>query len=139
MELVPEGEEINDIATLQELASRAPVIKLLNMILLQGVREKASDIHFEPFEQDYRIRYRVDGVLYEVARPPKNLSLGLSSRIKVMANLMYSRTPPSAGRTFHGHNRRQERGPAYLYFAYDIRREHRHEGPRQDDGQPFYR
>jgi len=46
MELVPEGEEINDIATLQELASRAPVIKLLNMILLQGVREKASDIHF---------------------------------------------------------------------------------------------
>jgi len=99
MELVPEGEEINDIATLQELASRAPVIKLLNMILLQGVREKASDIHFEPFEQDYRIRYRVDGVLYEVARPPKNLSLGLSSRIKVMANLdIAERRLPQDGR-----------------------------------------
>jgi len=99
MELVPTGEEVNDIATLQELASRAPVIKLLNMILLQGVKEKASDIHFEPFEQDYRIRYRVDGVLYEVARPPKNLSLGLSSRIKVMANLdIAERRLPQDGR-----------------------------------------
>ncbi|HOX09003.1 MAG TPA: type II secretion system ATPase GspE [Candidatus Omnitrophota bacterium] len=99
MELAPVGEEVNDIATLQELASRAPVIKLLNMILLQGVKEKASDIHFEPFEQDYRIRYRVDGVLYEVARPPKNLSLGLSSRIKVMANLdIAERRLPQDGR-----------------------------------------
>ena len=99
MELLPAGEESTDIATLQELASRAPVIKLLNMILLQGVKEKASDIHFEPFEQDYRIRYRVDGVLYEVARPPKNLSLGLSSRIKVMANLdIAERRLPQDGR-----------------------------------------
>lgn len=99
MELVPSGEEVTDIATLQELASRAPVIKLLNMILLQGVKEKSSDIHFEPFEQDYRIRYRVDGVLYEVARPPKNLSLGLSSRIKVMANLdIAERRLPQDGR-----------------------------------------
>ena len=99
MELLPAGEESTDIATLQDLASRAPVIKLLNMILLQGVKEKASDIHFEPFEQDYRIRYRVDGVLYEVARPPKNLSLGLSSRIKVMANLdIAERRLPQDGR-----------------------------------------
>ena len=99
LELLPTGEEATDISTLQELASRAPVIKLLNMILLQGVKEKASDIHFEPFEQDYRIRYRVDGVLYEVARPPKNLSLGLSSRIKVMANLdIAERRLPQDGR-----------------------------------------
>lgn len=99
MELLPIGEAVTDISTLQELASRAPVIKLLNMILLQGVKEKASDIHFEPFEQDYRIRYRVDGVLYEVARPPKNLSLGLSSRIKVMANLdIAERRLPQDGR-----------------------------------------
>ncbi len=99
MEIMPGGEEATDLATLQELASRAPVIKLLNMILLQGVRERSSDIHFEPFEQDYRIRYRVDGVLYEVARPPKNLSLGLSSRIKVMANLdIAERRLPQDGR-----------------------------------------
>jgi len=99
MEIMSSEAEPTDIATLQELASRAPVIKLLNMILLQGVKEKASDIHFEPFEQDYRIRYRVDGVLYEVARPPKNLSLGLSSRIKVMANLdIAERRLPQDGR-----------------------------------------
>ncbi|MDP3787602.1 MAG: type II secretion system ATPase GspE [Candidatus Omnitrophota bacterium] len=99
MEIISSEKEPTDIATLQELASRAPVIKLLNMILLQAVKEKSSDIHFEPFEQDYRIRYRVDGVLYEVARPPKNLSLGLSSRIKVMANLdIAERRLPQDGR-----------------------------------------
>jgi type IV pilus assembly protein PilB len=99
MEILSSEAELTDIAALQELASRAPVIKLLNMILLQAVKEKASDIHFEPFEQDYRIRYRVDGVLYEVARPPKNLSLGLSSRIKVMSNLdIAERRLPQDGR-----------------------------------------
>ncbi|MFH0771460.1 MAG: type II secretion system ATPase GspE [Candidatus Omnitrophota bacterium] len=99
MDIMTSGEEVSDIATLQELASKAPIIRLLNMILLQGVKEKASDIHFEPFEQDYRIRYRVDGVLYEIARPPKNLSLGLSSRIKVMANLdIAERRLPQDGR-----------------------------------------
>lgn len=99
MEILSSEKEPTDIATLQELASRAPVIKLLNMILLQAVKEKASDIHFEPFEQDYRIRYRVDGILYEVARPPKSLSLGLSSRIKVMANLdIAERRLPQDGR-----------------------------------------
>ncbi len=98
MEILP-LEEMEDLATLQELASRAPVVKLLNMILLQAVKEKASDIHFEPFEQEYKIRYRVDGVLYEVARPPKNLSLGLASRVKVMANLnIAERRLPQDGR-----------------------------------------
>ena len=98
MEILP-TEEMEDVATLQDLASRAPVIKLLNMILLQGVRERASDIHFEPFEQEYKVRYRVDGVLYEVARPPKSLSLGLASRIKVMANLdIAERRLPQDGR-----------------------------------------
>lgn len=98
MEVVSSGVE-TDVTALQELASRAPIIKLINMILLQAVKERASDIHFEPFEQDYRIRYRVDGVLYEAARPPKNLSLGLSSRIKVMANLdIAERRLPQDGR-----------------------------------------
>ncbi|MFH1778460.1 MAG: type II secretion system ATPase GspE [Candidatus Omnitrophota bacterium] len=92
-------EEMEDVAALQELASRAPVIKLLNMIMLKAVKEKSSDIHFEPFEHEYKIRYRVDGVLYEVARPPKNLSLGLASRIKVMANLdIAERRLPQDGR-----------------------------------------
>ncbi len=98
MEIVP-TEKMEDVATLQELASRVPIIKLVNMILLEAVKEKASDIHFEPFEREYKIRYRVDGVLYEVARPPKNLSLGLASRIKVMANLdIAERRLPQDGR-----------------------------------------
>jgi len=76
-----------DVDKLKEIASQAPVVKLLNMVLLRAVREKASDIHFEPFENDYKIRYRIDGVCYDAAHPPKDLSLAISSRIKVMANL----------------------------------------------------
>jgi len=76
-----------DVDKLKEIASQAPVVKLLNMVLLRAVREKASDIHFEPFENDYKIRYRIDGVCYDAAHPPKDLNLAISSRIKVMANL----------------------------------------------------
>lgn len=76
-----------DIDKLKEIASQAPVVKLLNMILFRAVREKASDIHFEPFEKDYKIRYRIDGLCYDAAHPPRDLSLAISSRIKVMANL----------------------------------------------------
>ncbi len=72
---------------LKEIASQAPVVKLLNMVLLRAIRDKASDIHFEPFEKDYSIRYRIDGVCYDAAHPPRDLSLAISSRIKVMANL----------------------------------------------------
>jgi type IV pilus assembly protein PilB len=81
------GKAENDADKLKEIASCAPVVKLLNMILLRAVREKASDIHFEPFEKDYKIRYRIDGICYDAAHPPRNLSLAISSRIKVMANL----------------------------------------------------
>ncbi len=77
----------SNVDKLKEIASQAPVVKLLNMVLLRAVREKASDIHFEPFEKDYKIRYRIDGVCYDAAHPPKDLSLAISSRIKVMANL----------------------------------------------------
>lgn len=81
------GKAENDVDKLKEIAASAPVVKLLNMILLRAVREKASDIHFEPFEKDYKIRYRIDGICYDAAHPPRNLSLAISSRIKVMANL----------------------------------------------------
>jgi len=77
----------SDVDKLKEIASCAPVVKLLNMVLLRAVREKASDVHFEPFEKDYKIRYRIDGVCYDAAHPPRDLSLAISSRIKVMANL----------------------------------------------------
>ena len=94
-----EEEEVTDVVVLQELASQPPVVKLLNLILLQAVKERASDIHFEPFEDKYVIRYRVDGVLCDITSPPKNLALSISSRIKVMSNLdIAERRLPQDGR-----------------------------------------
>ncbi|MCK5306624.1 MAG: type II secretion system ATPase GspE [Candidatus Omnitrophica bacterium] len=85
--ITSEVTETLDIAGLKELASQAPVVKLVNLVLLQAVKDQASDIHFEPFEDEFKVRYRVDGVLYEITHPPKNLSLAITSRIKVMASL----------------------------------------------------
>jgi len=65
----------------------APIVRYVDLVLAQAMREQASDIHFEPFEDDFKIRYRVDGALYEMAPPPKHLSTTIISRIKVMANL----------------------------------------------------
>ncbi len=65
----------------------APIVRYVDLVLAQAMREQASDVHFEPFEDDFKIRYRVDGALYEMAPPPKHLSATIISRIKVMANL----------------------------------------------------
>lgn len=84
---------------LQELAAQAPVVKLLNLIILEAIKDKASDIHFEPFGDEFKIRYRIDGQCVEAASPPKDLNLALASRIKVMANLDVAETRlPQDGR-----------------------------------------
>lgn len=70
-----------------ELLNEAPIVKFVNLVLLQAIQDRASDIHFEPFEDEFKIRYRVDGALYEMAPPPKDLALPVISRIKVMSNL----------------------------------------------------
>src|SRR5581483_4468756 len=76
-----------------------PIVRFVNLVLFQAVQDRASDIHFEPFEDEFKIRYRVDGALYEMAPPPKNLALPVVSRIKVMANLNISeRRLPQDGR-----------------------------------------
>ncbi len=88
-----------DLDELKELAESNPVKKLLNLVLLQAIRDKASDIHFEPFESEFKMRYRIDGVLYEMVPPPKHIAVALSSRIKVMANLdIAERRMPQDGR-----------------------------------------
>ncbi len=80
-------------------AHAAPVVKLLNFILFQAVRDQASDIHLEPFEHEFKVRYRVDGVLYEMEPPPLSLAIPLISRVKVMANLDIAETRvPQDGR-----------------------------------------
>ena len=89
----------NDVVTLRELASEAPVVKLLNLILIQAIKDRASDIHFEPFEAEFKVRYRVDGILYEMIPPPKHLALALTCRIKVLSNLnIAERRLPQDGR-----------------------------------------
>ena len=81
------------------MAEAAPVRKLLNMVLLLAIKDKASDIHFEPFEDEYKMRYRVDGVLYELVPPPRHLAPAIASRIKVMSNLdIAERRLPQDGR-----------------------------------------
>jgi type IV pilus assembly protein PilB len=88
-----------DLDTLKEMAESNPVKKLLNLILLQAIRDKAADIHFEPFEEEFRIRYRIDGVLYEMESPPRHVAMALASRVKVMANLdIAERRVPQDGR-----------------------------------------
>lgn len=88
-----------DLDELKGLAESNPVKKLLNLVLLQAIRDKASDIHFEPFEDEYKMRYRIDGVLYEMVPPPKHIAVALSSRIKVMADLdIAERRLPQDGR-----------------------------------------
>lgn len=88
-----------DLDELKEMADSTGVKKLLNLVLLQAIRDKASDIHFEPFEDEYKMRYRIDGVLYEMVPPPKHVAMALSSRIKVMANLdIAERRLPQDGR-----------------------------------------
>jgi type IV pilus assembly protein PilB len=88
-----------DLEDMMELAESAPVRKLINMMLLMGIKDRASDIHFEPFEEEYKIRMRCDGTLYEMVPPPRHLAAAISSRIKVMANLdIAERRLPQDGR-----------------------------------------
>jgi type IV pilus assembly protein PilB len=89
------ANEVIDI----EGASAAPIVKYVHTIIAQAIQARASDIHFEPFEHDFKIRYRVDGALYEMAPPPRTLATAITSRIKVMSNLnIAERRVPQDGR-----------------------------------------
>src|SRR5882762_1606676 len=88
-----------DVFELKESADEAPVVRLINMILVDAIRRGASDIHLEPYEKVFRIRFRVDGVLHEIMTPPKRLEPALISRVKIMANLdIAERRLPQDGR-----------------------------------------
>ncbi|MSU22915.1 MAG: type II secretion system protein GspE [Opitutus sp.] len=84
---------------IESMAEQTPIIKFVNLVIGQAIRDKASDIHFEPFEHEFKIRYRIDGALYEMAPPPKSLALPILSRIKVLASLnIAERRIPQDGR-----------------------------------------
>ncbi|MCW5775288.1 MAG: Flp pilus assembly complex ATPase component TadA [Phycisphaeraceae bacterium] len=88
-----------DLDAVLEAAEDNQVIKLLNLVLLQAIKDRASDIHFEPFENEFKMRYRIDGVLYEMVPPPKHLGPAITSRIKVMSHLdIAERRLPQDGR-----------------------------------------
>ena len=99
--------EAFDLTSAEALADSAPVRKLLNMIMLLAIKDHASDMHFEPFEDEFRIRIKADGVLYEMVPPPRHLAFAITTRIKVMANLdIAERRLPQDGRielTVGGH------------------------------------
>jgi type IV pilus assembly protein PilB len=102
-----EGEDVNvvdeeervDMEELEASSKEAPVVRLVNLVLVDAVKRGASDIHVEPYEKDFRIRYRIDGVLYEVMRPPMKLKNAITSRIKIMSDLdIAERRLPQDGR-----------------------------------------
>ena len=93
------GDGGPNMGDLTNEANAAPIIRFVDLILYQAIQDRASDIHFEPFEYEFKIRYRVDGALYEMAPPPRHLALPVISRVKVMANLnIAERRLPQDGR-----------------------------------------
>ncbi|MBI5886438.1 MAG: type IV-A pilus assembly ATPase PilB [Deltaproteobacteria bacterium] len=98
MEVVREEDDV-DVNDLKKAVEDAPVVKLVNMILTDAIKKNASDIHIEPYEKSFRVRYRIDGVLQEVMKPPMKLRNAITSRIKIIANLdIAERRLPQDGR-----------------------------------------
>jgi len=92
------GKDLTE-ADISAMAGQTPIVRFVNLVLGQAIRDKASDIHFEPFEHEFKIRYRIDGSLYEMSPPPKHLALPITSRVKVLANLnIAERRIPQDGR-----------------------------------------
>ncbi|WP_294503508.1 GspE/PulE family protein [uncultured Victivallis sp.] len=105
-ELGPAEQEEDKTKTDEERANDAPIVKFVEVVIHQAIKDKASDIHFEPFEKEFRIRYRVDGALYEMPPPPRSLAVPVISRVKIISGLNISeRRRPQDGRIqlkFHG-------------------------------------
>ena len=96
---VTKEEEDGNVEEMAKAADDAPVVKLVNLILMDSIKKGASDIHIEPYEKDFRVRFRIDGSLYEVMRPPMKLRNAITSRLKIMADLDISeRRLPQDGR-----------------------------------------
>jgi type IV pilus assembly protein PilB len=98
LELIQDEEELN-VVELKKETEDAPVIRLVNLILMDAIRKDASDIHLEPYEKMFRVRYRIDGVLYEVMKPPMKLKNAITSRLKIMSEMdIAERRLPQDGR-----------------------------------------
>ena len=108
LELVDDAS-LEDVGDLERASEDAPVVKLVNLILTDAIKKKASDIHIEPYEHAFRVRYRIDGVLYEVMKPPRKLKNAITSRLKIMATMdIAERRLPQDGRIKIKMGRNQE-------------------------------
>jgi len=98
-EIGPNAQSEDASKTDEERANEAPIVKFVDVVIQQAIKDKASDIHFEPFEKEFRIRYRVDGALYEMPKPPRSLAVPVISRVKIISGLNISeRRRPQDGR-----------------------------------------
>ena len=92
-------EEDDDLSTLKDVVEDAPIVKFVNLLITQAIQDRASDIHIEPTERDLRVRFRIDGVLHEIMRSPKNIQSGVISRLKIMSDInIAERRIPQDGR-----------------------------------------
>jgi type IV pilus assembly protein PilB len=93
------NEEDDDLSSLKDVVEDAPIVKFVNLLITQAIQDRASDIHIEPTERDLRVRFRIDGVLHEIMRSPKNIQSGVTSRLKIMADInIAERRIPQDGR-----------------------------------------
>jgi len=120
-EVIETATKTGGTAALEELASQAPIVRFVNLILFQAIQDRASDIHFEPFEDEFKIRYRVDGALYEMAPPPKHLALPVIFAHQGHVQPEHRRAPPAARWAHPTQHRRQAGGPARFDVADAIR------------------
>ena len=99
MALDSSAEEEDDLGRVKEIVEDAPIVKFVNLLITQAIQDRASDIHIEPAERDLRVRFRIDGVLHEVMRSPKTITSGVTSRLKIMADInIAERRIPQDGR-----------------------------------------
>ena len=98
LEVIEDDDQV-DLNELQMATEDAPVVKLVNLILTDAIKKGASDIHIEPYEKSFRVRYRIDGVLYEVMKPPMKLKNAITSRIKILSEMDIAERRLRAGRT----------------------------------------
>lgn len=107
-DLAPETEIADDLASFTEVSDEAPVVRFVNLLINQAISDRASDIHIEPTERDMRVRYRIDGVLHDAHRSPKNIQNGVISRLKIMAEMnIAERRVPQDGRMSVNHEGRR--------------------------------
>jgi type IV pilus assembly protein PilB len=99
LSMVLDQEESADLDNLKEVVEDAPIVKFVNLLITQAINDRASDIHLEPTERELRVRFRIDGVLHEIMRSPKNIQSGVISRLKIMADInIAERRVPQDGR-----------------------------------------